>query len=336
MPPANAYRDRVALYKKIEKSRQSRVIAFVTGDRPGMQAQIGGDAVDLFGEHLDPMFPAKRISLILYTLGGSTMAAWNLVNMLRMFCDDLEIIVPQKARSAGTLICLGADRIVMTKQATLGPIDPSLNGPLNPQIPGAAPDARASVSVEAVKGYIEMAKKDFGIKAGSDMARVLSDLSSKVHPLVLGAIFRSKSQIQFLARELLKLQVKDAGKANKIIDFLCSESGSHDYTINRREAKALGLTIENPTEELYDLLKDLLANIRAEMQMAIPFDANSILGAAQKASYSCVRSILESTACAGQIFVSEGDLKRTQINHPQLGPQEGVSDSRTFEGWRPR
>jgi hypothetical protein len=43
--------------------------------------------------------------------------------------DELAIVVPQKARSAGTLMCRGAERIITTKQATLGPIDPSLTGP---------------------------------------------------------------------------------------------------------------------------------------------------------------------------------------------------------------
>ena len=75
------------------------------------------------------------------------------------------------------------------------------------------------------------------MKTGTDMAQVLMNLSEKVHPLVLGSIFRSRSQIQTLARELLKTQVKDAAKTKRIIDFLCSESGSHDYTINRQEAK---------------------------------------------------------------------------------------------------
>jgi ClpP class serine protease len=112
--------------------------------------------VDLLTEHLDAIFPAQKISLILHTLGGNTMAAWNMVNMLRMFCDELEIIVPARARSAGTLMCLGADTVLMTKQATLGPIDPSLTGPLNPAIPGASADSRAPVSVEAVRGYIEI------------------------------------------------------------------------------------------------------------------------------------------------------------------------------------
>lgn len=334
---ADAYSERQSLYKAIEKDRKSRVVAFVTGDRPNMQAQIGNDVVDLLSEHLDAIFPAKKISLILYTNGGNTMAAWNMVNMLKMFCDDLEIIVPSRSRSAGTLMCLGADRVLMTKQATLGPIDPSLNGPLNPGIPGASPDARASVSVEAVRGYIEMAKQDFGIKAGADMAHVLMNLSEKVHPLVLGSIFRSRSQIQALARELLKGQVKDAAKTKRIIDFLCSESGSHDYTINRREAKQLGLNVEVPSEKLYGYLRDWLIQMRAELKIATPFDPTGLLGVNQTAKYSCTRCLLESTGYPGHVFVSEGELKKIQIVIPGTPTlQDGVNDQRFFEGWRPR
>jgi len=85
-----------------------------------METQIHQEVLDMFADHLDAPFPAKKISLILYTRGGDTLAAWNLVNLIRMYCDKLEVIVPSKARSSGTLICLGADTIVMTKQATLG------------------------------------------------------------------------------------------------------------------------------------------------------------------------------------------------------------------------
>jgi hypothetical protein len=334
--PDLEYRKRQRLYRRIEGERGSRVIAYVTGDRQGMQTQIGSDAVDQISDHLDALFPAKRISLLLYTPGGNTMAAQNLVNMLRMFCDELEIIVPNKARSAGTLMCLGADRIVMTKQATLGPIDPSLNGPLNPQIPGASPESRAPVSVEAVKGYIEMAKADFGLKAGTDLLTVLTSLAQQVHPLVLGAIFRSRSQIQFLARELLKGQVTDAGKVTKIVDFLCSESGSHDYTINRREARALGLNVEIPTDGLYELLKAWYHSVSLELELRTPYDNNAALGANALLPYEFVRALIESTAAKGSKFVSVGTLSRVQIQHPQLGIQDAINDTRTFEGWRQR
>jgi hypothetical protein len=334
--PQTPYDERQDISKAIEKQRGSRVLSLVLGDRQGMQAQIANDCVDLIGDHLDAMFPAKKISLILYTIGGNTMSAWNVVNMLRMFSDELEMIVPSRARSAGTLMCLGADVVVMTKQATLGPIDPSLNSPLNPQIPGASPDARASVSVEAVRGYIEMAKQDFGIKGSREMAEILNQLSNKVHPLVLGSIFRSRSQIQVVARELLKSQVKDTAKTKKIIDFLTSESGSHDYTINRREAKALGLNIEIPSDTLYGLLKAWMSTIRAELELSVPFDPNAILAGNPTAGYACIRGLIESTAAQGQIFVSEGQLKRVQIMHPQMGQQDAINDTRLFEGWRAR
>lgn len=71
--------------------------------------------------------------------------------------------------------------------------------------------------------------------------------------------------------------MKDAAKTKKIIDFLCSESGSHDYTINRREAKQLGLNVEIPSEKLYALLKDWSREMRSELEIAVPFDPNGIL-----------------------------------------------------------
>lgn len=125
------YIERKEIYKSIENNRNSKVIAYSTSNRPGMETQIAADAVDVILEHLDSFGKTDKISLILYTLGGNTLAAWNIINLIREFCKELEIIVPNKCRSAGTLMCLGADNIVMTKQATLGPIDPSLLSPFN-------------------------------------------------------------------------------------------------------------------------------------------------------------------------------------------------------------
>lgn len=158
---------------------------------------------------------------------------------------------------------LGANRIVMTKQATLGPIDPSVNTPLNPQIEGAPPTAKVPVSVEAIKGYIELVKEELGVKGDESLARILVTLSEKVHPLVLGEVYRSRSQIKMLAKRLLANQIKDIEKVDKIVNFLCSDSGSHDYTINRREAKnELGLVIDKPNDDLYMIIKKIYDDIQ--------------------------------------------------------------------------
>lgn len=331
--PKTPYEKRLALYGRIERERRSRVLCYVTGDRRNLETQLHSEVVKLFVPLLDGMFPIKKLSLILYTKGGDTLSAWSLVNTIRMYCDELEIIVPSIALSAGTLMCLGANRIVMTKQAMLGPIDPSITGPLNPVIPGA-PNARAPVSVEAVRGYIELAKSDFGVK---DLTPVLLDLANKVHPLVLGAIFRTKSQIQTLARQFLEHSVTDKRKQQKIVDFLCSESGSHDYTINRREADKLGLSVEKCSASLYPLLEQWLQLVTDELELDQPFDLNGILAGQPTANYDCVRALIEGTTGPGYTFSSRGTLTRVQLPAvPGMPLQEGVNDQRSFEGWSQR
>lgn len=324
---------RKRVYRQIENERSSKVITFVTSDRPGLESQIAADTVNLFVELLDKIGPTAKISLILHTNGGQTSAAWRLVNLIRTFCDDFEVIIPLKAMSAGTLISLGADRLVMTKQAALGPIDPSLSHPLNPGVQNGSQLQRVQVSVEAVRGYLDAAKDELGVKDPNILAHILIDLSNKIHPLVLGEIFRSRTQIRFLADKLIRRQVTDAEKIKKIIDFLCADSGSHDYTINRREAADMGLNIEKPSTTFYSKLKHIHNSYTDELKLLEQFTPQTILGTSPTATYSEVRGLVESTSggCFG--FVTEGVMTKTMVQVAPF-PQEAITDQRTFEGWR--
>jgi len=329
---------RKPIFEEIETARGSSVISFITGDRRGLETKIGPEIIDLFVEHLDEIGPTQKISLILHTNGGDTATAWRLINLLHIYCDELEVIVTSKALSAGTLVSLGANNIVMSKQAVLGPIDPSIDHPLNPLIPNM-PQMKAQVSVEAVRGYLDAAN-EIGVRDGHDLVQLLVDLSNKVHPLVLGQIFRSKSQIRFLAKKLLKRQVREDDKINEIIDFLCAESGSHDYTINRREARDLGLHIENPSLELYTLLRKIHLSYVEELKLLEPYNPMGLLGANPSADYTLKRSAIESVKTGCHQFVSEGTLTKTTMQMPQVMPglpalpQEAIHDNRKFEGWR--
>lgn len=328
------YRDRVKLYEQLEEKRASKLLVYITGDRRGLETQIADEVLDLIVDHLDAIGTVPKISLYLYTRGGQTLAAWSIANLIRQFCDEFEVIIPSKAHSAGTLICLGANTLVMTKQATLGPIDPSVNTPLNPAVPGGPPDARISVSVEAINGFIELAK-EIGIETSSDRASVLTTMAAHVHPLVLGEVYRTRGQIQMLARSLLSAHMPEEDeRIQRLVSFLCSESGSHDYTIYRRAARAdLRLNIEHP-DAAYELIKGVYDDIRAELKLTTPYNPNLELGTHDQADYDFVRCILESVKGGSHRFVSRGRLTRRRIQDPKAGViREGVQDSRTFEGW---
>lgn len=329
--------ERKVLIEKIEAELGTKVFLYATSDRPQMEGQISADAFDYFVHHLDKSWPAGKITLILHTAGGDTSAAWKIINLFRIFCDDLQILIPNRAHSAGTLMSLGANRIMMTKQATLGPIDPSLTGPLSPAVPNA-PNQRVPVSVEAVQGYIDLAKEVMGIKDDAALGTILGNLSHQVHPLVLGQIFRSRNQIRALAESLLQHHEAEEISRKPIIDFLCSESGSHDRTINRREARALGLNVIKPSAELYEIVNALYEDLASDMKLRAKFDPMMELGTQAAVAFSCQRALIESVAGGSTQKLTKGQIKQVIQQHipgPNMPPMQvrGAELQITFEGW---
>lgn len=314
--------NRLDLYKELEREFDGKLILYVTSDRPNMSARIASDVIDLFVNHLDEIGNCHRIILYLYTRGGDTSAAWNIVNLIRMFGDELVVIVPYKAHSAGTIISLGANRIVMTKQATLSPIDPSITTPLNPMNPNTK--ELSPVSVEAVNGYLDYAREELQICDSEVLAQIFMKLTDSVQPLVLGEVYRSRAQIKMLAKRLLQNQELDDKEIQKIVEFLCSESGSHDYTLNRREAKALKLQVDNPSDSQYKIIKAIYDDVSRELKMREPFNYSEINGA-----FSERRSLLESINGGSDYFITEGSISHIKINN-----NDAVSTKIVFEGWR--
>jgi len=137
-----------------------------------------------------------------------------------------------------------------------------------------------------------------------------------------------------LAKRLLENQISNKNKIEKIVSFLCSDSGSHDYTINRREAKKeLGLVIDKPDDQLYAVIKQIYDDIQQELLLTEAVDPNSILGGNPQVVYSFKRGLVESSSGGSNQFCSEGQFFRVQLPGP-AGPQPGIHDNRTFEGWK--
>ena len=81
------------------------------------------------------------------------------------------------------------------------------------------------------------------------MVEAFKILATQIHPITLGAVKRSKNQVNHLANTLLSANYNEE-EIKKITATLMEERFSHQYIINKEEAKSIGLKIIEPDEEL--------------------------------------------------------------------------------------
>jgi hypothetical protein len=227
----------------------------------------------------------------------------------------------------------------MSKLGQLSPIDPSVESALGPQVqlpqqPGVA--QLVPVNVEDAISFIDLAKKEAGMKEGDEsLARVFDRLSSAVHPLALGAVNRAREQIRFLARQLLSYHMTDGKKIDQIVSAITRERFSHDYLIGRREAKeVLGLGLEDvaPTVDervirLFNMYEQLLA-------LSVPYNQELALGTNQTATATFDRAIIEAAQGPSYVYRTVREIKRVQIPQANVPmPSVGYQETNLKEGW---
>jgi hypothetical protein len=330
--------ERMDLIAQIEKMTNSRVIALMLGDRRGLETRMAFDVLPFCQEHLTRMGSQKKISLYMYSTGGITMAGYALANLLCEFSESFDVIIPFKALSCFTLVALGANNIIMTRMGQLSPIDPSVVSPLGPFAPIPGPPGVQGVrsvpaNVEDVINYLDLARKELGIKDEELLTRLYDRISQNVHPLVLGSVYRSREQIGFLARTLLERHMNDPEEIKKIIEIITRGRFSHDYVIGRKEAKKIKLPLmdidsklDEVTVKLYDQYDDLL-------QLSLPYHPEQILGDQEKVIGSLDRAIVETVGLT-HVFRSRREVSRVQLLPPAVPmPQIGYAERDLGEAW---
>ncbi|MFH1227882.1 MAG: hypothetical protein V1701_08255 [Planctomycetota bacterium] len=324
---------RVKFIKDIETATNSKVICYLTGDRQGFGTQIAFDVIPLIHSHLEAIGKVKTIGLYLYSIGGLTMAGWRLVTLIREYCEKFIVLIPYKAQSCATLIALGADEIIMRSMGQLSPVDPTVTGPYNPQLPGpipGAPNSSLPVSVEDVVSYLDLAKEN-GIKESSEIKEVFLRLANTVQPLALGNVHRARTQIRMLAKKLLHLHMKGRNidkKIDKIVEILTQKLFSHDYLISRKEAKeTIDLNIVTKPE-VETLMGNLYEDYSQEMYLGSIFNPDLFLGAENSRELSIDRAFVESVNGA-YAFRTKKIITRRQL--PASLSQQLIFDERLLQ-----
>ncbi|WP_456418712.1 SDH family Clp fold serine proteinase [Methanocaldococcus infernus] len=166
----------------------------------------------------------KPIDLIIHTPGGLVLAASQIARALKNHPAETRVIVPHYAMSGGTLIALAADKIIMDKNAVLGPVDPQLGQYPAPSI---------------VKAVEEKGKENV-----EDKTLILADVAKK-----------AIKQVENFVYWLLKDKYGEE-KAKELAKILTEGRWTHDYPITVDEAIKLGLKVDTDIpEEIYLLME---------------------------------------------------------------------------------
>ncbi len=270
--------NRVKILKNLQQKRNSNMVVYFTGDRRPISSRIAEDAIRPLYDHLLSFGPGmmKRLDLFLYTRGGDVSVPWRIISMIREFADELNILIPYKAHSAGTLLSLGADTIVLGRKAELSPIDPTLVR----QLGGESVVPLQEIPVEDVEAFITFIKEKASIKDQMALANVVSHLIKDIGSLALGSITRQYEHIRLVARKLLNSHREkfSTDMLDSIIETLTQKIYSHGHAISRKEAQELGLPVEIPPQQVEELMWKLYIQYEDVLLMQEPLMPEIELG----------------------------------------------------------
>ena len=106
---------RVELLKRIEAhtegQQKSAYLAFLCSENVG--AAIDSADIPAIGDALLSIGEVDELNLIINGPGGDGTVAEKIIELCRAHCTKFRVVVPNRAKSAATIIALGADEIVM-------------------------------------------------------------------------------------------------------------------------------------------------------------------------------------------------------------------------------
>ncbi len=189
----------------------------------------------------------KNVLLFLVSHGGRIEPAYQITKICKKYSlSNFNVVVPRRAKSAATLIAIGADHVHMGPLGELGPIDPQLDG---------LPALGVRRSLEIIASIC--AKNP---KSSEAFAKYLG---SKLSIEQIGYCDRvSESAVQYAERLLVKKPGINEVDAHKIAWQMVNEYKDHGFVIDVEEAREhLGeswIHSDSPEiqfgEEIYELL----------------------------------------------------------------------------------
>ena len=231
----------------MENELDKRIEAMLDEELRAISAILEADILYYYGEINSEMEEgirkllsrrhSDRLALVMTTSGGAYDAAEMIIDDLRHYHDDIQVILPDGAMSAGTVIALSGDTLFMNYASNLGPIDSQTAGK-----EGLRPcDGYARFGRELLnrKLLTDMTLPEYTIYENLDIARIFDEENM------------AKLPIDILTKTLNRNILKNGTQAKKIAEALADRSRwlTHGRPIRPAELRDMGIIVKDYSTE---------------------------------------------------------------------------------------
>ena len=220
---SSARYDRQDLIRSYEDHTERRLIVYI--------GVITNSDIAPFVDLLDDIEPSDQLDLLLASPGGDGETALRLAKLCHKDRTDFRVIVPDEAKSAATLLALGADEIVMSASSDLGPVDPQIYIPARGRL---MPAKRIVEIVDDLESRLQKHPE-----ARSLYGALLADIDAVVWQQARASI----DHIPKLVEAVLKCRIDPPDKetTDRIKKELITDPVVHEAVIDIDKAKDIGL-----------------------------------------------------------------------------------------------
>jgi len=228
--------------------------------------------------NLDDLPERSSIALLIDSPGGFAMYAYQIATILRNHCGGFMVIVPRYAKSAATLLTLGADEILLGRHAELGPLDAQFEDPDREERLSALDEVQALERLHAFAlGAVDRTmfllsgrtKKKvetllpMTLKFVTDMVRPLFESIDAIHYTQMSRALKVAEEYAIrLLQNRYPLEI-----AKNIARHLVENYPEHGFVIDSSEAAIINPNLVTPaSDEQHKILKSMrphLARITA-------------------------------------------------------------------------
>ncbi|MBA7698044.1 hypothetical protein ES703_106718 [subsurface metagenome] len=264
------------LMTEIEDKCQGRFFCFYQNQGAG--EEIDRNAVIQIRSALKELGHVKGLTVLIDSPGGDADAAFHLIRAFRQHTESLEVIVANWAKSGATLVCLGADKILMGEDSELGPLDAQLRDPRGSAIPKSALNAFKSLEYLqrytldtlnlAIILFLQKSRMDIPYaiqQALPFVSCIATPLYQQVEPSELGEARRHLAVAEEYGGRIMSRYGYSSVSKQKIGDIvnkLVWEYPSHSFVIDVVEAQQIGLKAEMLDDTRDKLCNELLSKTR--------------------------------------------------------------------------